>query len=169
MDGHTASDNRVVVRDTWPFRIFIAGLFVLLAASSLVRTFLAPSATGFLLTAAYCAAVAFISVGKPRVHAIATSDGITGLWVRVPRETRSSWFSRRRVASPLIPWNQVESIRTAATALSLSKIRVRLVDGREGEVVVSTVTPHGLRKIAAELEHARATAAAHGGSGVVTP
>jgi hypothetical protein len=90
---------------------------------------------------------------------VASSEGISRLRVRVPWDERRSWLRRYAVIQATTPWDQIDSVRVGATALSLSRIRVRLTDGREAVLPASAVTARGLRKIANDVERLRLAAA----------
>jgi hypothetical protein len=155
MAMQVASDNIVIMRNSWPYRIFV-GLWVIALAAGCARWLLAEPVVGSLVAAGYCIGIAGW-VWNRTVRTVANGEGISGLHSRVPRGDRSSWLSRRSAVLPLVPWGQVDSIGITATAASiwLSIVKVRLIDGRDCWVAADALSKRGLNKIVAELEAAR--------------
>jgi hypothetical protein len=155
MAMQVGSDNIVVMRNSWPYRIFV-GLWVIALAVGCVRWLVADPIVGSLVAAGFGIGIAG-GVRNRTPRTVANGDGISGLQVRVPRRDRSSWLSARSAVLPLVPWDQVDGIGITARAASiwLSTVDVRLIDGRDCWVAADALSKRGLDKIVAELESAR--------------
>ncbi len=147
------TEREIVVRDSRPLQAVLLGFAAFVFASWAVRT----PIVGVPLLLVW-AALVFATYRWPRNSTVASTEGIAGLRVRVPRSHQPSWFYRHEVIRSVTPWNQIERLSIGAWG-SLSQIRVRLTDGRDADLGVSAVTRRGLRKIAGDLERLRPPAA----------
>ena len=152
MAAQPRSSNEIVVRDSRPLQAVLIGFYGLVLVWWAIWT---PRLGAPLLVV--WVALTVVAYRRPRHLTVANADGITGLRIRVPRADRRSWFARHKVIRSVTPWSQVESFRIESSAPSLSTIRVRLADGREADLGADAITRRGLRKIASELDHLRAT------------
>jgi hypothetical protein len=153
----TRGSDNVVVRDTRPLRalhVFMLAFYgVVLVWWTIERPLI-----GLPLLLAWIVLLV-VPRGSRTSGTVATTEGIAGLRVRVPRTPRAPWFRRHDVVASVTPWNQIGSVTVGTPAASLSRIVVRLTDGRDADLGASAITRRGLRKIAADLERLRPPAA----------
>ena len=131
--------DEIVVGDSRPLVTVYVGLVGLILASWIIRRPLVgvPLAVG-------CVSLMVVARRRPPHNpTIANANGIAGLRLRVPRAHRGSWFIRHEVVRSVTPWNQIETLRVAASPLSGTRIRVHLADGREADLGAGAITGRG--------------------------
>src|SRR4051794_23372107 len=125
----------VVVRDSRPLQVVLFGFAGVVLVSWAIRR----PIIGVPLLIVW-AALVVTAYRSPRNATVVSREGISGLRVRVPRSERASWFQRHAVVRSVTPWEQIEGLRTGASAVALTGVRVRLTDGREADLGTNAVT-----------------------------
>jgi hypothetical protein len=156
MDMRVSGSGDLVVRDSRPMRamnvVMIASGGVVIASWAIRRPLVGVPLLLVLI------ALLLIPSRAVKNTTVATTEGISGIRVRVPRSQRAAWFQRHEVLRAVTPWEEIESLTVGGWG-SLSQVRVRLTDGREADLDASAVTRRGLRKIASDVERLRPVAA----------